>query len=158
MHVMREEVGSSETALPYCVCRINTSRKDALQKLWSYICSIVADSILKWNIVITRFGKPSNLEIRGEQVVFHTPILIHSFVHSHIHTDWPCIVDDGLLDANQLLRGECETCDMFLKRDPRSALIPKLLNVMVVSVQPERNIHLYPTTGQLYNYIGCILR
>ena len=37
----------------------------ALQKLWNYILSIVAGNVLKWNIVITRFGKPSNSEIRG---------------------------------------------------------------------------------------------
>ena len=64
-------------------------------------------------------------------------------------TDWPVIVDDGLLEANQLLRGDCGACEMFYKRDPHSSLIPKLLNVMVVSVQPERNIQLYPTTGEL---------
>ena len=59
------------------------------------------------------------------------------------------IVDDGLLDANQLLRSECDACSMFYQRDPRSCLLPKLLNVMVVSVQPERNIQLYPTSGEL---------
>jgi hypothetical protein len=108
---------------------ISTSRKEALQKLWSYICSIVGNSILRWNIVITRFGKPSNHEIR----------------------DWPMIVDDGLLDANQLLHSECDMCHMFVQRDPRCATTPKLLNVMVVSVQPERNIQLYPTSDSLHS-------
>ena len=70
--------------------------------------------------------------------------LIPSFI-----AEWPMIVDDGLLDANQLLRSECDACSMFYQRDPRSCLLPKLLNVMVVSVQPERNIQLYPTSGEL---------
>ena len=97
----------------------------------------------------------------GTASCFHTTILsfysvpvcsvvqsdVHTHAHAHAHTDWPQIVDDGLLDANQLLRSECDTCHMFIQRDPRSALTPKLLNVMVVSVQPERNIQLYPTTG-----------
>jgi hypothetical protein len=108
---------------------ISTSRKEALQKLWSYICSLVADSTLRWNIVITRFGKPSISEIR----------------------DWPKIVDEGLLDANQMLHADCTTCHTFLQRDPRSSHVPKLLNVMVVSIQPERNIQLYPTSEPLHS-------
>ena len=81
-----------------------------------------------------------------------SPIFRYSCTIRHdlpVPTDWPLIVDDGLLDANQLLRSGCDTCHMFLQRDSRSALIPKLLNVMIVSVQPERNVQLYPTAGQL---------
>lgn len=133
----------------YDYCRVSTSRKEALQKLWGYICSVVADSIFRWNIVITRFGKPSNSEIRGlhDKPMIPYPIPIPSPSLLTHCTDWPTIVDDGLLDANQLLRSECDTCHLFLQRDSRSVLIPKLLNVMIVSVQPERNIHLYPTSG-----------
>ena len=46
-----------------------------------------------------------------------------------------------------MLHADCTTCHTFLQRDPRSTHVPKLLNVMVVSVQPERNIQLYPTSG-----------
>ena len=51
--------------LPLHSLSVEGSRLMALQKLWNYILSIVAGNVLKWNIVITRFGKPSNSEIRG---------------------------------------------------------------------------------------------
>ena len=65
--------------------RSSTSRKEALQKLWSYICSVVADSILRWNIVITRFGKPSISEIRG----LYVPLLHIPYLHSHTSSPIP---------------------------------------------------------------------
>ena len=39
--------------------------RQALQKLWAYLISVMATSVLKWNLVITRLGKPSTAEIRG---------------------------------------------------------------------------------------------
>ena len=45
----------------------SSSRLVALQKLWNYLMSIVANNLLKWNIVITRLGKPSSAEIRGKE-------------------------------------------------------------------------------------------
>ena len=42
------------------------SRLMALQQLWNYLLSIVAGTVVRWNIVITRLGKPSNAEIRGD--------------------------------------------------------------------------------------------
>ena len=41
------------------------SRTQALQKLWLYLISKVSSSIVTWNIVITRLGKPSSAEIKG---------------------------------------------------------------------------------------------
>lgn len=61
------------------------------------------------------------------------------------HTDWPAlIVDDGLLTANQLLTSgnDCTTCTHTSSR-------PHLTNVIMVSVQPERNIQLFPVHGEL---------
>ena len=48
------------------------SRFTALHKLWSYCTSIVANSIIKWNIIITRLGKPSSAEIRGKLLSWHS--------------------------------------------------------------------------------------
>lgn len=45
------------------------SRTQALQKLWLYLISKVSVGVLTWNIVITRFGKPSSAEIKG--IIMH---------------------------------------------------------------------------------------
>ncbi len=44
---------------------MDNSRFVVLQKLWTYLISLVSGSLFRWNIVITRFGKPSSSEIRG---------------------------------------------------------------------------------------------
>ena len=57
-----------ENLSPSLPLSMDSSRCMALQKLWDYVCSIVANSVLKWSVVITRFGKPSTSEIRSELV------------------------------------------------------------------------------------------
>lgn len=100
------------------------SRLVALQQLWNYLLSIVARTLVRWNIVITRLGKPSSAEIR----------------------DWPTIIDDGLLNANQMLCGTCELCMHAANRAPCDGTAsPHLTNVLVLSVQPERTIQLVQT-------------
>ena len=42
---------------------IDQSCSLALKKLWDYVLSIVAGTVFKWSVVITRFGKPSTSEI-----------------------------------------------------------------------------------------------
>ena len=44
---------------------VDQSRGVALQKLWMYLTSLVSGSVFRWSLVITRFGKPGNSEIRG---------------------------------------------------------------------------------------------
>eukprot|EP00731_Ephydatia_muelleri_P022484 Em0015g67a len=103
------------------------SRLIALQHLWNYLLSIVARTLVRWNVVITRLGKPSNAEIR----------------------DWPTIIDDGLINANQLLCGTCDHCMHTANRGPcdgsQHPASPHLTNVLVLSVQPERTIQLVQT-------------
>lgn len=41
------------------------SKFQALQKLWLYLISKVASGVMKWNVVISRLGKPSSAEIKG---------------------------------------------------------------------------------------------
>jgi hypothetical protein len=96
-------------------------RYQPLERLWVYLLSTISTSVLKWNIVITRFGKPSSAEIR----------------------EWPRIVyNDGLMTANQYLKTvDCNYCT-------NSSFYPNIKNVIVVSVQPERNIQLFPVTDQ----------
>lgn len=56
--------------------------------------------------------------------------------------DWPGLIpDDGLLTANQVLCGDCGACT-------HTSCHPHFSNVIVVSVQPERNIQLFPTCGK----------
>jgi hypothetical protein len=59
-----------------------------------------------------------------------------------LHLDWPSIiVDDGLLTANQVLRDDCTGCLHTSSR-------PHISNVIILSVQPERNIQLFPSSGE----------
>ena len=87
----------------------------------------MARTLLRWNIVITRLGKPSNAEIR----------------------DWPTIIEDGLLEPNQLLCGTCDHCIHTASRGScdgsQHPASPHLINVLVLSVQPERAIQLVQT-------------
>ena len=46
--------------------RMDNSRFQGLQKLWSYLNSLVSSSLHRWSIVITRFGKPSTSEISSK--------------------------------------------------------------------------------------------
>ena len=63
--------------------------------------------------------------------------------------DWPGLIpDDGLLTANQVLCGDCGACT-------RTSCHPHFSNVIVVSVQPERNIQLFPTSGKSINIHVC---
>ena len=55
--------------------------------------------------------------------------------------EWPQIIyNDGLMTANQLLSQDCLSCNL-------SGQKPSLKNVIFVSVQPERNIQLFPQLG-----------
>ena len=47
------------------------------------------------------------------------------------------------MGANQLLNRDCETCAF-------SSTNPSIKNVILVSIQPERNIQLFPLTGMSY--------
>ena len=53
--------------LPFCFLFSidGSSCKQALHNLWIYLLSMMANSVFKWNLVITRLGKPSSVEIRG---------------------------------------------------------------------------------------------
>ena len=65
-----------------------------------------------------------------------------STVMFFLYADWPGLIpDDGLLTANQVLCGDCGACT-------RTSCHPHFSNVIVVSVQPERNIQLFPTSGK----------
>lgn len=58
--------------------------------------------------------------------------------------DWPSlIVDDGLLTANQVLRDDCAACTHCTAK-------PHISNVVILSVQPERNIQLFPSSGEYH--------
>ena len=112
---------------------------------------MVAGTVFKWSIVITRFGKPSSSEIRGGAIPIYiyrlstSLSLLPSLLPSppptlSISADWPKIVDDGLLMANQYLRGnECDACGLA------QAVRPHLSNVLMLSVQPETHIQLFPS-------------
>ena len=50
-------------------------------------------------------------------------------------------MDDGLLTSNMLLRGDCTACSHTFSH-------PHLVNVLVTSVQPERNIQLFTHLGE----------
>ena len=122
------------------------SRLIALQHLWNYLLSIVARTLVRWNVVITRLGKPSNAEIRG------TPFPSSYVFKPHPPpplSDWPTIIDDGLINANQLLCGTCDHCMHTANRGPcdgsQHPASPHLTNVLVLSVQPERTIQLVQT-------------
>ena len=55
--------------------------------------------------------------------------------------EWSRIIyNDGLMTTNQLLKSDCEYC-------AHTVYCPYLRNVVIVSVQPERNIQLFPTNG-----------
>ena len=56
------------------------------------------------------------------------------------------------MGANQLLNRDCETCAF-------SSTNPSIKNVILVSIQPERNIQLFPLTGMSYesNYYNLSL-
>ncbi len=61
--------------------------------------------------------------------------------------DWPTIIpNDGLIIVNQSMRKDCDTCKI-------SSSIPRISNVIVISVQPERNIQLFPNNSELYKYL-----
>ena len=144
---------------------IESSRSLALEKLWSYIASIVSGSLIKWSIVITRFGKPSTSEVKGQHLsLSHTHTHTHTFTHSLLILyplslsscpisipEWPTLIpDDGLLTANQDIRTNCSSCT-------HTSFRPHFINVIVVSVQPERNIQLFPNSGELINTLQTVL-
>ena len=65
------------------------------------------------------------------------------------YADWPGLIpDDGLLTANQVLCGDCGACT-------HTSCHPHFSNVIVVSVQPERNIQLFPTGGKALTIYCC---
>ena len=142
---------------------IESSRSLALEKLWSYIASIVSGSLIKWSIVITRFGKPSTSEVKGQHLSLthpHTHTLTHSLLILYPLSlsscpisipEWPTLIpDDGLLTANQDIRTNCSSCT-------HTSFRPHFINVIVVSVQPERNIQLFPNSGELINTLQTVL-
>ena len=49
----------------FVLSSVDQSRFVALEKLWIYLTSVVSGSVFRWSLVITRFGKPGNSEIRG---------------------------------------------------------------------------------------------
>lgn len=53
------------------------------------------------------------------------------------------------MTANQLLKGECDYC-------AHSTCFPSIKNVIIVSVQPERNIQLFPSNGNALHSTVCI--
>ena len=68
------------------------------------------------------------------------------------YADWPGLIpDDGLLTANQVLCGDCGACT-------HTSCHPHFSNVIVVSVQPERNIQLFPTGGKALTIYCCTVR
>ena len=127
----------------------------------------MSGSLHRWSIVITRFGKPSTSEISSKskspyklkdicvELVCTPSVLVIIFV---VYLDWPGLIpDDGLLTANQVLCEECAACVHTSAR-------PHISNVIILSVQPERNIQLFPISGKptLYNthqpvLLGCLL-
>ena len=64
-------------------------------------------------------------------------------------SDWPTIIEDGLLEPNQLLCGTCDHCIHTASRGScdgsQHPASPHLINVLVLSVQPERAIQLVQT-------------
>lgn len=122
----------------FVLSSVDQSRFVALEKLWIYLTSVVSGSVFRWSLVITRFGKPGNSEIRG----LYWWIWNYQLLHIIFCTDWPVLIpDDGLLTSNQVLCGDCGACT-------RTSCHPHFSNVIVVSVQPERNIQLFPTSGK----------
>ncbi len=56
--------------------------KQALHNLWIYLLSIMANSVFKWNLVITRLGKPSSVEIRGT-ILLCTYLTLYIIMHNY---------------------------------------------------------------------------
>ena len=79
---------------------------------------------------------------------------LSTIIMSILYVDWPALIpDDGLLTANQVLCGDCGACT-------RTSCHPHFSNVIVVSVQPERNIQLFPTSGKPLwraDFVRCCL-
>lgn len=82
----------------------------------------------------------------------HLPCTVYQYDPPHPSPDWPTIIpNDGLIIVNQSMRRDCSTCKMS------SSSIPRISNVIVISVQPERNIQLFPNNGMLINYIVVLI-